>query len=184
MTDQGQSQPLPRRSFSTAGTVAARSLLGLPQVPTVVAVGPFDDQEQTDQLTGAFAAVRLRCKAQIVFFWGEGGGSRWPDLIAAADVVAATATTGPEALLDVMARGRPIVAPASPATAQLVIPGCAGLIYRQGDVMAMGAALLRLLTSPVLRHGMSCRAREVARQHMERRTAVADAVLRRASFCP
>ena len=44
-------------------------------------------------------------------------------------------------------------------------PTSAGLVYRPGDVSGMAAALLRLLTSPALRHGMASRAGEVARRH-------------------
>jgi glycosyltransferase involved in cell wall biosynthesis len=68
-------------------------------------------------------------------------------------------------LLEVLAVGRAVVAPINPATIRLVVPASAGLVYRPGDVSGMAAALLRLLTSPALRHGMACRAGEVARRH-------------------
>jgi glycosyltransferase involved in cell wall biosynthesis len=135
-------------------------------VPTIVAVGPFDDPQHTDQLTGAVMAVQRRCEAQLVFLGVDVVRKhRWSDLIAAADVVVPSATTGSRALLDVMAVGRPLVAPANPATVQLVVPASAGLVYRPGDVSGMTAALLRLLTTPALCHGMACRACEVARRH-------------------
>jgi glycosyltransferase involved in cell wall biosynthesis len=165
MTVQVQVGPFARRRVFTPDIVAARSLLGLPDVPTVVAVGPFDDLEHTGQLTGALAALRLRSEAQLVFLGGNVDGSGWSELIAAADVVVPTTATGSRALLDVMALGRPMVAPANPATVQLVVPASAGLVYRQGDTSAMASALLRLLTTPSLRHGMACRAVEVARRH-------------------
>jgi glycosyltransferase involved in cell wall biosynthesis len=164
MTAQVQAQPIRQNRVSTLGTIAARSLLGLPDVPTIIAVGPFDDLQHTDQLTGAFAAVQLRCEAQLVFLGDVVRKHRWSDLIAAADVVVPSTTTGSSALLDVMAVGRPILAPANPATVQLVVPASAGLVYRPGDTSGMAAALLRLLTTPALRHGMACRAREVARR--------------------
>jgi glycosyltransferase involved in cell wall biosynthesis len=165
MTMQVHARPIARRRVFTPGAGPARSRLGLPDVPTVVAIGPFDDLEHTDQLTGAFAALRLRSEAQLVFLGGNVDGSGWSELIAAADVVVPSATTGSRALLDVMALGRPVVAPANPATVRLVVPASAGLVYRQGDTSAMAAALHRLLTTPSLRHGMSCRAREVAQRY-------------------
>jgi glycosyltransferase involved in cell wall biosynthesis len=166
MTVQVHARPIARRRVSTLGAGPARSLLGLPDVPTVVAVDPFDDLEHTGQLTSALAAVRRRCEAQLVFLGGDVVRKhRWSDLIAAADVVVPTTTTGSRALLDVMALGRPVVAPANPATVRLVVPASAGLVYRQDDVSGMSVALLRLLTTPALCHGMACRAVEVARRH-------------------
>jgi glycosyltransferase involved in cell wall biosynthesis len=165
VTAQLQAEPIAQRRVFTPGAGPARSRLGLPDVPTIVALGPFDDLEHADHLTGALAALRLRCQAQVVFLGGEVDGSRWSDLIAAADVVVPSTATGSRALLDVMALGRPVVAPTSPATVRLVVPASAGLVYRQGDVSAMSTALLRVLTTPTLRHGMACRAREVAQRH-------------------
>jgi glycosyltransferase involved in cell wall biosynthesis len=72
---------------------------------------------------------------------------------------------GQVSLLDVLSACRPVVAPIDPTTVRLVVPTSAGLVYRPGDVSGMAAALLRLLTTPALRHGMACRAGEVARRH-------------------
>jgi glycosyltransferase involved in cell wall biosynthesis len=80
-------------------------------------------------------------------------------------VVVPSTASGPTSLLQVLAAGRPVVAPINPATMQLVVPSSTGLVYRSGDVSGMAAALLRLLTSPTLRQGMACRASEVARRH-------------------
>jgi glycosyltransferase involved in cell wall biosynthesis len=166
MTMQVHARPIARRRVFTPGAGPARSRLGLPDVPTVVAIGPFDDLEHTDQLTSALAALRRRCEAQLVFPGVDVVRKhRWSELIAAADVVVPTTATGSRALLDVMALGRPMVAPANPATVQLVVPASAGLVYRPGDTTGMAAALLRLLTTPSLRHGIACRAVEVARRH-------------------
>jgi hypothetical protein len=52
------------------------------------------------------------------------------------------------------------------AAADVVVPG------RPGDVPRDGEALLRLLTSPSLCHGMSCRARQVARRHQLQRLSL------------
>jgi glycosyltransferase involved in cell wall biosynthesis len=174
---------------SALDPVAARSLVGLAGLPTVVATGPFDDQAHAEQLAAAFTTVRSRCRAQLVLLgtgehratvmrrsFAQGAGTsvhairdltddRWPYLIAAADVVVPNPTGGYTTLLDVLGTGRPVVVQADPTTVRLVEPASAGLIYRQGDVSGMAAALLRLLTTPALRHGMSCRARQVARRH-------------------
>ena len=45
---------------------AARSLAGLADLPTIVAVGPFDDPEHAEQLAAAFTMVRRQCEAQLV----------------------------------------------------------------------------------------------------------------------
>jgi glycosyltransferase involved in cell wall biosynthesis len=168
---------------------AARSMVGLPGLPTIVATGPFDDQSHAEQLADAFTFVRQRFKAQLVLLgtgrqrtaivrrtFAQGVGidvhalrtmptGRWSDIVAAADVVVPGTASGPARLLEVLAIGRAVVAPVEPATVRLVLPTSAGLVYRPRDVSGMAAALLRLLTSPTLRHGMACRAGEVARRH-------------------
>ncbi len=179
--------------------IVARSVVGLPGLPTILAVGPFDDRAHAEQLAAAFTLVRRRCQVQLVLL-GTGlhrvtvmrsalaqgvrtnvhmekdlTGDRWADLIAAADVVVPSVAAGPITLLDVLAAGRPVVAPADPAAVQLVVPSSVGLVYRQGDVMGMARALLRLLVSPALRTGMGCRAKEVARRHHWQRTALQQA---------
>jgi glycosyltransferase involved in cell wall biosynthesis len=166
--------------------MVARSLIGLPGLPTIVAMGPFDDRQEAEELADAFTAVRRHCVAQLVLFgtgpqrttavrraFAHGVGAhvhplrnfpagRWSDVLAAADVVVPSTELGPMNLLDVMSACRPVVAPIDPTTMRLVVPTSAGLVYRPGDVSGMAAALLRLLTTPALRHGMACRAGEVA----------------------
>jgi glycosyltransferase involved in cell wall biosynthesis len=168
--------------------VNARSLIGLAGLPTIVATGPFDDLSHAEQLADAFTAVRRVCRAQLVllgtgpqrtavvrrtFARGVGAdvhliralpASQWSDIVAAADVVVPGTASEPTRLLGVLAVGRAVVAPIDPVTVRLVLSTSAGLVYRPGDVSGMAAALLRLLTSPVLRHGMACRAGEVARR--------------------
>jgi glycosyltransferase involved in cell wall biosynthesis len=169
--------------------MAARSLVGLAGLPTILATGPFDDQADAEQLAAAFATVQSRCRSQLALLgageyratvlrrsFAQGVGTsvhvirdlpedRWPYLIAAADVVVPSVAGVNSTLLDVLGAGRPVVAQADPATVRLVVPASAGLIYRQGDVSGMAGALLRLLTTPALRHGMGCRARTVARKY-------------------
>jgi hypothetical protein len=81
---------------SALDPVAARSLVGVTGLPTIVATGPFDNQPYAEQLAAASAMVRLRCRAQLVLVgtgahratimrrsFAQGAGT----LIAAADVV-------------------------------------------------------------------------------------------------
>lgn len=167
----------------------ARSLIGLPSLPTIVALGPFDDRSDAEELADAFTAVRHHRVAQLVLFgtgpqrttvvrraFAHGVGSdvhpirnfsagRWSDIVAAADVVVPSTASGSTSLLDVLSACRPVVAPIDPTTMRLVVSTSAGLVYRPGDVSGMAAALLRLLTTPTLWHGMACRACEVGRRH-------------------
>jgi glycosyltransferase involved in cell wall biosynthesis len=173
--------------------IVARSVVGLPDLPTIVATGPFDDRAYAEQLAAAFTMVRRRCQVQLVLL-GTGTqrttvlrrtlaqgvrtsvhverdltGERWADMIAAADVVVPSVAAGPITLLDVLAAGRPVVAATEPAAVQLVVPASVGLVYRPGDVSGMARALLRLLLSPEFRSGMGCRAREVALRYQSQR---------------
>ncbi len=164
-------------------------LISLTGMPTIVAIGPFDDRAHAKQLAAAFIAVRRRCKVQLVLLGAgeqrtgvlrrtsaqgvgssvhmvsDSGDYRWSDVIAAADLVVLGSSSGTAMLLDVLAAGRPVVAPADPETVQLVVPAIVGLVYRPGDVSGMAEALLRLVTTPALRRGMGCRARQAARRH-------------------
>jgi glycosyltransferase involved in cell wall biosynthesis len=163
-----------------------RSFVGL---TTIVAIGPFDDHAHAEQLAAAFITVRRHCEVQLVLL-GAGQhrttlmrrisaqgvlssvhairdtyNDQWSDLVAAADVVVLGSSSGTAVLLDVLAAGRPVVAPADPAIVQLVVPAIVGLVYRRGDVSGMTEALRRLVSTPVLRRGMGGRARRVARRH-------------------
>ena len=168
--------------------IVARLAVGLAGLPTIVAIGPFDDRAHAEQLAAAFTMVRRRCQVQLVLL-GSGiqratvcettlaqgvrpsvhverdlTGERWADLIAAADVVVPSVAAGPITLLDVLAAGRPVVAPTDPAAVQLVVPASVGFVYRPGDVPAMARALLRLLVSPGItyRNGLSCQGSRAA----------------------
>lgn|GEM_PF-1850013 len=169
--------------------VDAWPLVSLTGLPTIVAIGPFDDRAHALQLAAAFIAVRRQCKVQLVLFGAgeqraavmsrtsaQGVGSsvhavsdscdcRWSDVVAAADLVVLGSSSGTAMLLDVLAAGRPVVAPADPETVQLVVPAIVGLVYRPGDVSGMAEALRRLVSTPVLRRGMGGRARQAARRH-------------------
>jgi glycosyltransferase involved in cell wall biosynthesis len=183
-------------ALASQDPMTARSLVGPAGLPTIVALGPFDDRAHADLLALAFTAVRRRCNAQLVLLGAgtqraavlrktlaQGVGAsvnaiRDPsaelrlDFIAAADVVVPGPTSGLPALTDVLAAGRPMVAQANPMTVRLLVPSSAGLVYRPRDVGGMAAALLRLLTTPSLRHKMAARAAEVARRHRRQQIAV------------
>ena len=176
-------------TFSPPDPTAARSSVGLAGLPTIVAIGPFNDPAHAERLADAFTTVRRRCMAQLVLLgtgveratvmrraFAQGLGTsvhlvrhtssvRWSDVVAAAEVVASSPTTDPTTVLDVLAVGRPLVAPANPATVRMIVPRSVGLVYRPDAPSGMADALLRLLTTPALRHGMGCRATEVARRY-------------------
>jgi glycosyltransferase involved in cell wall biosynthesis len=181
------SAPVAQRPVTPLDPMDARSLVGLDDLPTIVAIGPFDDRTHADQLAASFIGVRAHCKAQLVLV-GTGvqcttveksaaaagfgtdvhgvrnaPGDQWSKLVAAADLVVLSSPTS-TTLLDVLAAGRPVIAPDDPATVQLVVTGIAGLVYRPGDVSGMEKALLRLLMTPVLRRGMGGRATQIARR--------------------
>lgn len=177
------------RSADAAMPMNAWPLVSITGLPTIVAIGPFDDRAHAQQLATAFIAVRRQCKVQLVLLGtgeqrtavlrrtsAQGVGSsvhvvsdscdyRWSDVVAAADLVVLGSSSGTATLLDVLAAGRPVVAPADPETVQLVVPAIVGLVYRPGDVSGMAQALLRLATTPALRRGIGGRARQVARRH-------------------
>jgi glycosyltransferase involved in cell wall biosynthesis len=176
---------MPRRAGKDPSV--ARSVLGLADLPTIVALGPFDDLTHARHLRAAFIILQRVCPAQLILL-GSGpqrtavlrnigagahmfdlyGEPRWSDLMAAADLVVSSAASGIEALLAVMAEGRALVAPMEPETVRLILPTSAGLVYRPGDVSAMTSAIFRLMTMPRLRQEMATRASAVAqRQQLE-----------------
>jgi glycosyltransferase involved in cell wall biosynthesis len=163
----------------------ARLSFGLPELPTIAAVGPFDDMGHAQRVAAMFTAVQQSCRAQILLL-GAGtrrsvveqraaehqlktrllvedcAGQRRSSLLAAADLVILSPASGPATVIEVMATGRALVAAANPVTAQLLMPCSAGLLYRPGDGSAMTAAVVRLLTHAELRLEMGSRASQVA----------------------
>jgi hypothetical protein len=111
--------------------VAARSLVGLAGLPTIVATGPFDNQPYAEQLAAAFAMVRLRCRAQLVLV---GTGAHRATIMRRS-----------------FAQG-------------------AGTLIAGADVVVSGPG--RVLTTLSLRHGISCRARQVARRRQLQRLSL------------
>jgi glycosyltransferase involved in cell wall biosynthesis len=176
-----------RRPFSPVGPAVARSGVGLANRPTVVAMGPFHDVAYVNDLTAGIAFVQRHFCAQLVLLgsgaervatrstatevqrwvhWIESAPSDlWSNVVAAADVLLPNPASGLIGLLDALAAGRAVVAAVDPTTFPVVVCSSVGLVYRPGDFSAMARALLRILTNPALRHGMSSRASDVARRH-------------------
>ena len=179
-----------RRPCSLQDPMGARSTLGLADLPTIVALGPFDDLVHVHHLAAAFTVVQRFCRSQLVLL-GTGpqravtrravprsAGSRvhmfdhaseqlWSEVVAAADLVALSTVSGSTTLLDVLAAGRAVVTPDDPTTVRLVVAASTGLVYRPGDITGMTSTISRLLTKPSLRDGMATRAREVARRYQQ-----------------
>jgi glycosyltransferase involved in cell wall biosynthesis len=176
-----------RRDVDDSGYV--RPMVELSNLATIVAAGPFDDLDHAQQLAAMFTDVQRTCRTQLVLL-GQGArrslvvrrsaerrlqtrlvliddcaGPQRSDLLAAADLVIPSPASTPSALVETMAAGRAVVACASPSAAALVMPHSAGLLYGTGDVSAMTAAVVRLLTHPELRHQMGGRASQVAQRY-------------------
>jgi hypothetical protein len=180
------------RLMAGAGSLScrlSRSTASVPELATIVAAGPFDDLEHAQQLAAMFTRVQQTCQTRMVLL-GEGArrslvvrraaerrlqtrlvlvddcaGPQRSDLLVTADLVIPSPASTLSALEETMAAGRAVVAAASPATAQLVMPYSAGLLYAPGDISAMTAAVVRLLSHPELRDQMGIRASHVARDH-------------------
>jgi len=178
------------RLMAGAGSLScrlSRSTASVPKLATIVAAGPFDDLEHAQQLAAMFTRVQQTCQTRMVLL-GEGArrslvvrraaerrlqtrlvlvddcaGPQRSDVLATADLVIPSPASTLSALEETMAAGRAVVASASPATAQLVMPYSAGLLYAPGDISAMTAAVVRLLSHPELRDQMGIRASHVAR---------------------
>jgi len=180
------------RLMAGAGSLScrlSRSTASVPKLATIVAAGPFDDLEHAQQLAAMFTRVQQTCQTRMVLL-GEGArrslvvrraaerrlqtrlvlvddcaGPQRSDVLATADLVIPSPASTLSALEETMAAGRAVVASASPATAQLVMPYGAGLLDAPGDISAMTAAVVRLLSHPELRDQMGSRASHVARDH-------------------
>ena len=180
------------RLLARAGSLSCRQprpAAGVPELATIVADGPFDDLEHAHQLAAMFTRVQQTCRTRLVLL-GEGThrslvvrraaerrlhtrlvlvedcfGPQRSDVLATADLVIPSPLSTLSTLEETMAAGRAVVASASPATAALVMPYSAGLLYAPGDVSAMTAAVVRLLSHPALRDEMGIRASQAARRH-------------------
>jgi len=88
-----------------------------------------------------------------------------PEILAASDVAVLASRFGegcPNALLEAMAAGKPVVATRAGGTPEVVEDGVTGILVPPGDVEALRAALERLRTDPGLRRKMGEAGRERA----------------------
>jgi glycosyltransferase involved in cell wall biosynthesis len=85
------------------------------------------------------------------------------------------------ALIEAMAVGVPVVAPASAGPLEIVEDGETGILYEPGDVAAGAAAVLRLLDDPGVARQMGLAARARVEKHfaLERQLAQTHALLSR-----
>ncbi len=77
-----------------------------------------------------------------------------PEIMAASDIVVLASRFGegcPNAVLEAMAAGRPVVATRVGGVPEVVVDGETGLLVPPGDVPALRAALVRLAGDPALR---------------------------------
>ncbi len=146
-----------------AGGAAVRKELGIgPEEIVVTCVARLVERKGHEDLLAAKAPVRL-------LFVGdgpmrgrlEGRGAilaGWrrdiPEVLAASDVVALPSRFGegcPNAVLEAMAAGKPVVAARSGGTPEVVADGETGILHGPGDVAALAEALGRLASDPALR---------------------------------
>jgi glycosyltransferase involved in cell wall biosynthesis len=88
-----------------------------------------------------------------------------PEILAASDIVALPARFGegcPNALLEAMAAGKPVVAARTGGIPEVVVDGKTGLLVPREDVDALQSALRRLAADPALRASMGAAGRERA----------------------
>jgi glycosyltransferase involved in cell wall biosynthesis len=78
----------------------------------------------------------------------------------------------PNAVLEAMAMGLPVVATAAGGTGEVVVDGVTGLLTPPGDPAALGAAMRRLLEDMALRERLV----NGARRHLEERFSLPRAV--------
>ncbi len=101
---------------------------------------------------------RLEGRGAILAGWRED----IPEVLAASDLVALPSRFGegcPNAVLEAMAAGKPVVATRAGGTPEVVVDGETGLLVTPGDVAGLGEALGRLAADPALRRRMGAAGR-------------------------
>ena len=86
-----------------------------------------------------------------------------PEILAASDIVALPSRFGegcPNALLEAMAAGKPVVAARTGGIPEVVVDGKTGLLFPREDPEALRSALLRLAADPALRATLGAAGRE------------------------
>jgi glycosyltransferase involved in cell wall biosynthesis len=174
-------QPIPQTEFGCEQNV-----------PVVMWVGRLDPIKGLDVLLEAIAQLKGHQAVQVALV-GDGpmrdgleararnleieGMVHWlgmrsdvPSLLHSADVFAFPSRTEglPNALLEAMAAGLPIVTTDAPGCRDLIQDGVTGLVAPVGDSTAMAAAIRRLLADRSLATALGGRAKERARLHFGR----------------
>jgi glycosyltransferase involved in cell wall biosynthesis len=118
--------------------------------------------------------ARLREHAQrlrvSVVFLGELSRQQVADAMAGSDAMCLMSDFegSPNAVLEAMAAGKPVVASAVDGVVELVDDGVDGLLVGRGDVAGMAGALERLADEPSLRRGLG----QAARARVEKENSV------------
>lgn len=171
--------------------VMARSVLGVPDLPTVGYVGRLDAEKRLEDLVRAVALLVADQPVQLVMagtgsqlgklrhlagtagvagsvhFLGYVPDSMLVDVYTAADVfcMPGVAELQSIATLEAMASGLPVVLADAVALPHLVSSGQNGYLYRPGDVTGLADKLRTVLSSPGLRSAMGVTSRLMAERH-------------------
>ena len=165
----------------------SRASLDLPEGPLAVCVGQLVMEKDHATLLAAWALVRKSAPTATLALLGAGAlqsdleaqaqaagiaasvlflGARHPSLpwIRAADLVVQSSVSEgmPNAVLEAMAAGRPIVATRAGGIPELVEDGVSGLLVPARDPEALARAILDLLGDATRRGALGARARERA----------------------
>jgi glycosyltransferase involved in cell wall biosynthesis len=112
------------------------------------------------------AALRMDLKPHVTFTGHQPSAAPWYGL---ADVVVLSSLSegSPNALLEAMAAGVPVVATRVGGVPEIVQHGESALLVEPGDPAGMRAALIRILTDPALSAGLIMRGKELILERHE-----------------
>ncbi len=135
--------------FLRAAALAAPSMAGV----QFVIVGDGSERQPLERLGAA-----LGLAGRMIFL---GDRADVPSLLGALDVLVLSSRTesSPNAVLEAMAVGKPVVATRVGGTPELVEDGATGYLVRVGDDAAMAARILELARNPELRRRMGAAGR-------------------------
>ncbi|HVR83116.1 MAG TPA: glycosyltransferase [Planctomycetota bacterium] len=162
------------RDLAAADGAAVRAQYGIPEDEVVVTcVARLVERKGHDDLIRAGSGLQL-------LFVGDGPYRRHlegrgailagprrdiPEILAASDIVSLPSRFGegcPNALLEAMAAGKPVVAARTGGIPEVVADGQTGLLVPREDPDALRAALLQLAADPALRAKLGAAGRERA----------------------